>query len=93
MLAAVLLSVSLATSLLPQDPPQASTTGTFRLRGATVHTGAETPWTGELAARHGRLVRADAVSVEHHGGVQIDLPGAFVTAGIHDAHGHLLGLG
>ncbi len=88
--AAVVLFAALAG---PQDPPQGSSTGTLRLLGVKVHTGTATAWTGVLAARHGRLGRPDDVSIEHHGGVQIELPGAFVTAGIQDAHGHLLGLG
>ena len=93
MLAAVVLTVSLAAFLSPQDPPAASTTGTLRLLGVTVHTGVDRPWTGVLGSRHGRLKVPDDVTVEHHGGVQFELPGAFVTAGIQDAHGHLLGLG
>ncbi|MCB9880083.1 MAG: amidohydrolase, partial [Planctomycetes bacterium] len=86
-------AASCAALLGPQDPPQPASTGTLRLLGVTVHTGTDTPWTGVLGARHGRLARPDDVPVEHHGGVQFELPGAFVTAGIQDAHGHLLGLG
>lgn len=74
----------------PQDPPP---NGSLVVRGATVHTGTNALWTGDLEARHGRLVAAGSVRPAHHGAVEVHLPGAFVVPGLQDAHGHLLGLG
>ena len=53
--AVVSFAASCAALLGPQDPPQPASTGTLRLLGVTVHTGTDTPWTGVLGARHGRL--------------------------------------
>lgn len=95
MVAAIAAAFVFAALFAPQDPPipAPAPTGTVKLHGVTVHTGTGKPWSGSLAARHGRIESAGSVLVSHHGGVEFELPGAFVTAGIHDAHGHLLGLG
>ena len=66
----------------PQDPPP---NGSLVVRGATVHTATNALWTGDLEARHGRLVAAGSVRPAHHGAVEVHLPGAFVVPGLQDA--------
>lgn len=77
MLAAVLWLLS-----VPQD---------LVLTGVTVHTGTGQPWPSRLVVAAGRIAPADAAPPAGIG--PWELPGAFVVAGLQDAHGHLLGLG
>lgn len=56
-----------------------------------MHTGTGAPWQGSLVVHDGRI---DAPGTEAPAGaVVLDLQGAFVLAGLQDAHGHLYGLG
>ncbi len=82
----------LAAAVPPQDLPK-SRSGSLIVRATAVHTGTGTPWTGEIAVRHGKFVPPGWVMAEHHDAPVIDCGHAFVTPGIQDAHGHLLGLG
>lgn len=79
--------------LLPQDPPApTAASGNLLLRGAAIHTGTNRDWPGALSSMHGRIHGAErldpAVDAQ-----AIELAGAFVSPGLIDAHGHLLGLG
>ncbi|MEQ1631114.1 MAG: amidohydrolase [Planctomycetota bacterium] len=67
---------------LPQD---------LVLRDAVIHTGTSAPWRGDLVVRGGRIAPPGTPAPE--GAVVRDVDGAFVVAGLQDAHGHLLGLG
>ncbi|MBL8725768.1 MAG: amidohydrolase [Planctomycetes bacterium] len=78
MFAAVLLSLC----SVPQD---------LVLRGATVHTGTGTAWSGPLVVAGGRV--AAPGTEPSAAAVVVELPQAFVVPGLQDAHGHLLGLG
>lgn len=63
----------------------------LELRNATVHTGTGEHFEGPLIVQGGRIAAPGtepAAAAE-----RIDLEGAFVVAGLHDAHAHLLGLG
>lgn len=75
--------VAVAIALAPQDPA-----GTWVVRGAVVHSGAASAWQGDLAVRRGKFVAAPAAPER-----VLLCPGAFITPGIIDSHGHLLGLG
>ncbi len=74
-------------------PQEAPPNGALVVAGVTVHTGTAAAWRGNLEARHGRFVASGAVIPAHHGAAVVDLPGAFAVPGLHDAHGHLRGLG
>ncbi|MCB9878270.1 MAG: amidohydrolase [Planctomycetes bacterium] len=63
----------------------------LHIRGATVWTGTNQLWGGDLDARYGKITRT---RTSHDGALAVDLgPEAFVVPGLQDAHGHLLGLG
>jgi len=76
------LSLALALVLAPQD---------LVLKDVRVHTGTGAPWRGDLVVRKGRIEPEGSRPVE--GAIVRDMKGAFVMPGLHDAHGHLLGLG
>lgn len=84
----VLVAASLAA---PQQPPFPREPGAeLHLQNGVVFTGTNELWRGDLSARYGRI----AVTAQRHpGAIALDLDGAFVTPGLQDAHGHLLGLG
>ncbi|MGE3174817.1 MAG: amidohydrolase [Planctomycetota bacterium] len=61
------------------------------LKNATVWTGTDAAWSGDLVVRDGRIQPAGSAAPD--GAPVRDLGGAFVMPGLQDAHGHLLGLG
>jgi predicted amidohydrolase YtcJ len=64
------------------------------LTGATVHPGDGAAFVGDVVVRAGRIHAAGPDAAAAPGQEpRIDVRGAFVTAGMQDAHGHLLGLG
>lgn len=67
--------------LVPQD---------LVLANAVVHAGAG-EWKGPIVVKDGRIAPPNAETAA--GATVIDLNGAFVIAGLQDAHGHLRGLG
>ncbi|MCA8976533.1 MAG: amidohydrolase [Planctomycetes bacterium] len=79
---AVVLALATAVTPVPQD---------LVLKNATVHTGSAVPWDGPIVVHNGRIAAPGTGAPE--GTTTIDLGGAFVLAGLQDAHGHLLGLG
>ena len=82
MLAAVVTAFLHLSGLAPQG---------LELKNATVHTGTGAPWSGSLVVSAGRI---DAPGQPVPAGTEsLDLQGAFVVAGLQDAHGHVYGLG
>lgn len=73
----------LAAAVAPQEPP-------LIIRGAFVHTGSNGLWPGDLAVAGGRFLGSEQAPAD---AVVLDCEGGFVTPGLQDAHGHLLGLG
>jgi len=61
------------------------------LTNAAVHAGAGVAWKGPIVVKDGRIAPANAEPAAS--ATVIDLSGAFVIAGLQDAHGHLRGLG
>jgi predicted amidohydrolase YtcJ len=86
MIAAALLSVLALSAAVaaPQEPA-------LIVRGAFVHTGTNALWRGDLVVEHGRFAAGDRAPTAE--AATLDCDGGFVTPGLHDAHGHLLGLG
>lgn len=75
-------ALSLFCCVAPQD---------LVLTNAAVHTGTDVAWPTRIVVRDGRIAPPDAPIPAN--ATAIDLGGAFVLPGLHDAHGHLLGLG
>lgn len=75
-------TLALAFVLAPQD---------LVLRNASVWTGTDAPWRGDVVVAGGRIGREGARAPE--GAQARDLKGAWLMPGLQDAHGHLLGLG
>jgi predicted amidohydrolase YtcJ len=77
-----MLSLLLACAVLPQD---------LVLKNATIWTGGQQPWRGDLVVKDGRIEPPGSKAPA--GAVVRDLKRAFLMPGLQDAHGHLLGLG
>lgn len=58
-------------------------------RHARIWTGTtEAPWTDALLVEEGRVAAVGADALDHGGTAVVDLPGALVLPGLHDAHIH-----
>jgi len=75
------LSLLLSTVASPQD---------LVLEGVRVHTGTDRAWGPRLVVQEGRIAGPEA---DPPTGAPVRRVPGFVLPGLHDAHGHLLGLG